>query len=333
MMISPISFADFCCGIGGIRTAFQNQGVVCSFSNDNDKNCQKTYTDNFGNDNFVLCDIKILNTDTIPSFDILSAGFPCQPFSNCGIPTRRFFGKPSGLDDEEQGKIFFELMRILKNKKPKAFFLENVPNLMTIDEGNTFKIIRRNIESLGYSFYYKIITSDKLLPQTRKRLYMVGFNDSDYRFEFPQIQDIHPNINNILEKSIPDKYTISDHQWEYYKKHKQTNKERGNGFGYNLIDLETDTHTGTLTKHYHKGGFEIFLKQESKNPRMLTPRECARLQGFPDSFKITVSNTEAYKQFGNSVAIPIVELIAKQIVRTLQRGKIQAQPMVNVEIL
>ncbi len=275
---------------------------------------QKTYFENFGE--VPAGDIHEIKSSELPEFDILCGGFPCQPFSIAGVSKKKSLNKPHGFEDQAQGTLFFEIIRLLKERKPAAFFLENVKNLERHDKGKTFKVIRGALEELCYSFYYKVVDGALLVPQHRERVYMVGFRDRTLDFVFPDIQDTHPKFKDILEHSIPEKYTLTDHLWEYLQNYAKKHKEKGNGFGFGLANLEGVTRT--LSARYYKDGSEILIPQIGKNPRRLTPRECARLMGFPETFKIKVSDTQAYKQFGNSVVVPVVEKIAKQVVWTLK---------------
>ena len=276
-----------------------------------DKNASITYGENFGN-RPLNYDIRWKSTDTIPNFDILCGGFPCQPFSN--------IGERKGFCDKIKGTLFFEIIKILKDKKPKAYFLENVEGLLSNDKGNTFKIIQKSIEELGYSFYYKVINSKLLVPQNRKRVYMIGFSDRTIDFKFPEIPDLKPKLKNVLESNVDSKYTLTNKRWTHLKTFRKRNGKHG--FGYEITDLES--YTRTILAIYKDE--EILINQEGKNPRKLTPRECARLQGFPDTFKIKVSDNQAYHQFGNSVTVPIIEYLAKEIVRTLNENPKRIEP-------
>ena len=310
------TIADLFSGIGGIRLGFERAGCKCVWSNDNNKYAGETYIKNFGAEDFVLGDIRKIPSHKIPDFDILCAGFPCQPFSIAGVSKKKSLGKPHGFEDETQGTLFHEIIRILKDKRPQAYFLENVKNLERHDGGKTFKIIKGALEELGYSFYYDIINAKALVPQNRERIFMIGFKDRTLDFRFPEIPENYPKIRDILQKRVPKKYTLTDHLWNYLQNYAKKHRQKGNGFGYGLVNL--DSHSRTLSARYYKDGSEILIPQNGKNPRRLTPRECARLQGFPDSFKIPVSDTQAYKQFGNAVAVPLIELLAKAVVKTLK---------------
>jgi DNA (cytosine-5)-methyltransferase 1 len=326
---NPLRFIDLFAGIGGIRLAFERAGCQCVFSSEWDKFAQQTY---FANHNELpLGDIRSIDAKEIPDFDILCAGFPCQPFSIAGVSKKNSLNRPHGFEDETQGTLFYEIIRILKTKRPIAFFLENVKNLERHDKGQTFMIIRGAIEELGYSFHYKVINAKSLVPQNRERIFIIGFRDGSDNFVFPQIPDNKPRFSQILESDVDERYTLSDHLWEYLQNYAKKHKEKGNGFGFGLVDL--NGHSRTLSARYFKDGSEILIPQDGKNPRRLTPRECARLQGYPDDFKIVVSDTQAYKQFGNSVAVPVIEILASYLVDyLLNGGKPVSSPGTNMTI-
>lgn len=311
---SPLKFIDLFAGIGGIRLAFEAAGAECVFSSEWNKFAQQTYEANFGD--IPTGDIRKVQAEDIPDFDILCAGFPCQPFSIAGVSKKNSLQKPHGFNDKTQGTLFYEILRILNEKKPAAFFLENVKNLEKHDKGKTFSVIRESLLDAGYSFSYKVINAKSVVPQNRERIFMVGFRDPEIGFAFPEIPNRKPRVLDILEENIPEKYTLTDHLWEYLQNYAEKHRLKGNGFGYGLVDV--NKHCRTLSARYFKDGSEILIPQEGKNPRRLTPRECARLQGYPDSFIIPVSDTQAYKQFGNSVAVPLVEILAKQVVHTMK---------------
>jgi DNA (cytosine-5)-methyltransferase 1 len=318
------TFIDLFAGIGGTRLAFERAGCRCVFSSEWDKYAQKTYYANFGE--IPAGDITKIPSSEIPDHDILVAGFPCQPFSISGVSKKKSLKLPHGFDDPTQGTLFFEIKRILRDKRPKAFLLENVKNLNHHDSGRTIRIIMQALNNeLGYTVYKEVLDARTLVPQHRERTYIVGFRRWA-PFKFPEVPDLKPKLRDILESSAPSqmelidyfkKYELSDHLWEYLQKYAAKHRAKGNGFGYGLADL--DGITRTLSARYYKDGSEILIPQKNANPRRLTPRECARLMGFPDSFKIPVSDTQAYRQFGNSVVVPLVELIAKEIIKTLSR--------------
>jgi DNA (cytosine-5)-methyltransferase 1 len=311
------TFIDLFAGIGGMRLAFEKVGGKCVFSSEWDKYAQKTYLSNFGD--LPEGDITKIPSSKIPDHDILLAGFPCQPFSIAGVSKKNSLGRAHGFLDETQGTLFFEVARIIRDKRPKAFLLENVKNLKTHDRGRTFRVIRDTLQKLGYSLHVAILDGKYYVPQHRERIFIVGFDMSVYggweNFSFPEPPDTIPKIKDILEENVDDKYTLSDKLWNYLQQYAKKHKNKGNGFGYGLVEL--DGISRTLSARYYKDGSEILIPQEGKNPRKLTPRECARLQGFPDDFKIVVSDTQAYKQFGNSVVVPLVKAIAEKMVYSL----------------
>jgi DNA (cytosine-5)-methyltransferase 1 len=314
-MVPGPTFADLFAGIGGIRMGFERAGCTCVWANEHDHHAAKTYAENFGDRNLVVRDIRDVRLSEIPDFDVLCAGFPCQPFSIAGISKKNSLNQPNGFEDRAQGTLFYEIVRTLKGRRPAAFFLENVRNLERHDGGRTFETIRGAVEDLGYSFHYKIINGKLLVPQNRERLYMVGFRDGGLDFSFPDIPDKKPRIRAILESRVLGRYTLTDHLWKYLRDYAAKHRAMGHGFGYGLVNL--DGVSRTLSARYYKDGSEILIPQEGLNPRRLTPRECARLQGFPDSFRIPVSDTQAYRQFGNSVVVPVIERIAKSLVEVL----------------
>lgn len=312
----PLRFIDLFCGIGGFRVAFEKAGCECVFSSDWDKYSQQTYKANFGETPHG--DIHSVAIADIPPFDILCAGFPCQPFSLAGVSKKNSLGRKHGFDDEKQGNLFFSIADIISVHNPSAFVLENVKNLQSHDGGRTFNIIYRTLtEELGYHVYYKIIDARSFVPQHRERIFIVGFKPNRV-FEFPVLPKDGPKLASILETNVPEKYTLTDHLWEYLQNYARKHREAGHGFGFGLV-TGTDV-TRTLSARYHKDGSEILIAQSGgRNPRRLTPRECCRLMGYPDSFKITVSDTQAYRQFGNSVVMPVVASVAKEVLASLKR--------------
>ncbi len=324
-----LTFIDLFAGIGGFRLAFEKLACKCVFASEWDKFSLQTYEANFGH--LPVGDITKISTSEIPDCDILTAGFPCQPFSIAGVSKHNSLGISHGFKHPTQGTLFFDLVRIIKDKQPRAFLLENVKNLTSHDRGQTFKIIQETLtEELGYYLHYKVIDAALLLPQHRERIFMVGFKDN-LAFDFPKIVPNYVAIDDILEAKVDNKYTLTDRLWQYLQEYAAKHKAKGNGFGYGLVDLQGKSRT--LSARYYKDGSEILIPQAGKNPRRLSPRECARLQGFSDSFKIVVSDTRAYKQFGNSVAVPIVECIAREIVKTLEEAKISTVSFQKVKQL
>ena len=312
-----LKFIDLFCGIGGFRIAFERAGGECVFSSDYDKHSQITYEANFGEKPHG--DIYSVADAEIPAFDILCAGFPCQPFSIAGVSKKLSLGRKHGFDDEKQGNLFFRIADILNYHQPAAFVLENVKNLRGHDKGRTFQIIYDTLtKALGYQVQWRVIDAQKVVPQHRERIFLVGFKPNRW-FEFPDFPTSGPRLGSILELRPEEKYTLSDHLWGYLQDYAKKHKAAGNGFGFGLVGAEDITRT--LSARYHKDGSEILVSQgKGKTPRRLTPRECARLMGYPADFKIPVSDTQAYRQFGNSVVVPVVERIAKNVVAAMRRS-------------
>jgi DNA (cytosine-5)-methyltransferase 1 len=333
------TFVDLFAGIGGTRLAYQNLGGKSVFTSEWDKFAKRTYERNFGEVPFG--DITKINEKDIPDHDILLAGFPCQPFSIAGVSKKNSLRRKHGFLDETQGTLFFDIARIIKEKRPDAFMLENVKNLQSHDKGKTFQVIRETLEAeegLNYSIYYSVIDGKHFVSQHRERIFIVGFNREKYKgqesIDFKSITEnpdkikyhlykkqsdkytLSEKISEILENNPDDKYTLSDKLWNYLKDYSKKHKSKGNGFGYGLVDLNGISRT--LSARYFKDGSEILIPQKNKNPRKLTPRECARLMGFPDNFEIPVSNNQAYKQFGNSIIVPLAEAVGQQIIKNLK---------------
>lgn len=313
------TFIDLFAGIGGMRIAFESAGGKCVYTNEWNKFSQKTYFDNFGD--MPDGDITKVDANTIPDHDILVAGFPCQPFSIAGVSKKNSLGRATGFEDKTQGTLFFDVCRIIKAKRPKAFMLENVKNLCSHDKGNTFKVIQESLDELDYDIFYKVLDGQNFVPQHRERILIVGFDRKtfkksvDFKFDITPVEP-KPVIKDILENKPDPKYTLSDKLWAYLQAYAAKHKAAGNGFGYGIAPLNGVSRT--LSARYYKDGSEILIAQRNKNPRRLTPRECARLQGFPDTFKITVSDGQAYKQFGNSVVVPLMANVAKLIAKELK---------------
>ena len=318
--MADYTFIDLFAGIGGLRLALEATGSICVYSNEWNKFSRKTYEANFHE--MPDDDITQVPANEIPDHDILVAGFPCQPFSIAGVSKKNSLGRAHGFEDATQGTLFFDVCRILDEKRPRAFFLENVKNLTSHDKGRTFEVIRSAIDELDYELYYAILDAQNYVPQHRERIVMVGFD----RRRYEDAPDFHFDMNppsqkpclaDILEHDVPDKYTLSDKLWNYLQAYAAKHRAAGNGFGYGIA--RPDGIARTLSARYYKDGSEILIPQDGRNPRRLTPRECARLQGFPDSFQIVVSDTQAYKQFGNSVAVPLMTDVAKSLVKDLGR--------------
>lgn len=311
------TFIDLFAGIGGMRIGFEGIGGQCVFSSEWNRFSAETYEANFGEK--PDGDITKIDAADIPDHDILVGGFPCQPFSIAGVSKKRSLNRPDGFMDETQGTLFFDIVRIIKAKKPQAFLLENVKNLKSHDKGNTFRVIEKALKGLGYDIHYSVIDAKHVVPQHRERIFIVGFqNPTDYKF--PKIRNRNLAVKDILEDDVEEKYTLPDGTWNALQRHAKNSKAKGNGFGFGMTDVNGISRT--LSARYYKDGAEVLIAQESgKNPRRLTPRECSRLMGFPKKFVIPVSNTQAYRQFGNAVVPLIVKEIAKTIVTQLVKPK------------
>ena len=312
-------FIDLFAGIGGIRLAFQNQGGKCVFTSEWDKFAKKTYDANFGEVPFG--DITKIKESEIPEHDVLVAGFPCQPFSIAGVSKKNSLGRSHGFLDETQGTLFFDVARIIEHKRPKAFMLENVKNLVSHDKGRTFKVIYKTLDELGYSVHFRVLDGKHFVPQHRERIIIVGFDKEVYKgkdnFKFPEMSDPNKAIAQILEPYPDEKYTLTNKLWSYLQNYAEKHKAKGNGFGFGMTDLSGISRT--LSARYYKDGSEILIPQIDKNPRRLTPRECARLMGYPDNYVIPVSDNQAYRQFGNSVIVPLIESVAKEMVKIVSK--------------
>jgi len=326
--LSTFTFIDLFAGIGGIRLGFESIGGSCVFTSEWNEWAKKTYQANFESNHEIAGDISQVATSDIPDHDVLLAGFPCQPFSIAGVSKKNSLGKAHGFKCSTQGTLFFDIARIISDKQPKAFLLENVRNLVSHDKGNTFKVILNTLENeLGYTVHWKIIDGQSWVPQHRKRIMIVGFReDSGFDWSKLEIPRRGPALSDILHPedgtegpidpytegdigTVSSKYTLSDKLWQYLQNHAAKHRAKGNGFGFGLA--ESSGISRTLSARYYKDGSEILIAQGAdKNPRRLTPRECARLMGFDDSFEIVVSDTQAYKQFGNSVVVPAIKAVA-----------------------
>lgn len=310
------TFIDLFAGIGGMRLGFEKAGAQCVFTSEYDPYAVQTYTANFGGP--VAGDITKIRGEDIPDHDILVGGFPCQPFSIAGVSKKKSLGRDHGFLDKTQGTLFFNVAEIIASRAPRAFLLENVKNLTSHDGGRTFQVIIDTLNrELGYTVYHRVLDASSFVPQHRERIYIVGFRGA-VDFDWPKPSRRRPTMETVLEKKPVDpKYTLSDRLWTYLQDYAEKHRQRGNGFGFGLVG--PDDSSRTLSARYYKDGSEILVRQKGRNPRRLTPRECARLMGFPASFKIPVSDTRAYKQFGNSVVVPVIASIAKEVIKSLAR--------------
>lgn len=330
------TFIDLFAGIGGMRMGFESIGGKCVFTSEWNKYSRQTYQENFGCDHNIAGDITKVAEADIPAHDVLLAGFPCQPFSLAGVSKKNSLGKAHGFECTTQGTLFFDVARIIAHHRPAAFLLENVKNLQSHDKGKTFQVIRETLEEeLGYHISWKVIDAKGFVPQHRERVFIVGFRENTgFTFDNMVTPDAQkgPKLSTILHPQdgteepeepftygengvISDRYTLSDKLWNYLVKYAAKHKAAGNGFGFGL-NGPGDT-ARTLSARYHKDGSEILIEQKGKNPRRLTPRECARLMGYDrpgrPPFEIPVSDTQAYRQFGNGVVVPVVEAVAKHM--------------------
>ncbi len=340
-------FIDLFAGIGGLRRGFDEWGE-CVFTSEWDKYSQKTYLANYECEHEVAGDITKVAVESIPAHDLLLAGFPCQPFSIAGVSKKNALNRPHGFLDETQGTLFFNVAKIIQHHRPRAFLLENVKNLVNHDKGRTFEVIHRTLVELGYQIHWKVINSKAFVPQQRERIFIVGFREkNDFSFadlvlpdplngpklgtilhpeDGTEAPDSHYTRGNIA--SVSEKYTLTDHLWRYLQGYADKHKAAGNGFGFGLVGPGDIART--LSARYYKDGSEILVEQKGKNPRRLTPRECARLMGFdePDGsdFIIPVSDTQAYRQFGNAVVVPVVKAVAEHMLPWLvDRAEIEPE--------
>ena len=315
------TFIDLFAGMGGFRLAMQAQGGKCVFSSEWNKYAQKTYLANFGEMPFGDITKEVTKSYIPHKFDVLCAGFPCQPFSIAGVSKKKSLGRETGFKDKTQGTLFFDVADIISRHRPKAFFLENVKNLVSHDKGNTFKIIKETLEELRYSIHYLVMDGQTYVPQHRERIMIVGFNQDlfhgEENFAFPEQKQATTCIKEILDSNVDEKYTLSDKLWSYLQNYAEKHRAKGNGFGFGMVDLNGISRT--LSARYYKDGSEILIPQDNgKNPRRLSPRECARLMGYPDEYKLNqVSDVQAYRQCGNSVVVPLITAVAQQLVTTM----------------
>jgi len=341
-------FIDLFAGIGGLRKGFESAGGHCVFTSEWNEYSQKTYRANFPGDNHEIAgDIREVAAADIPDHDILLAGFPCQPFSIAGVSKKNALGRPHGFHCDAQGTLFFDVARIIEHHQPRAFVLENVKNLLNHDKGQTFRVIYRTLtEELGYHVHTRVVNSRSLVPQQRERIFIVGFKDKvDFSFDDLDVPLLEngPRLKAILhpedgtedaenpftegpKAKVADKYTLTEHLWSYLQNYAEKHRAAGNGFGFGLCGPEDVART--LSARYYKDGSEILIRQNRGAPRRLTPRECSRLMGFDaldgSSFRIPVSDTQAYKQFGNAVVVPVVRAVANLVVPHLM-GELEQQ--------
>ena len=331
-------FIDLFAGIGGLRRGFDAIGGKCVFTSEWNTYSQLTYLSNYqdGSDHVMAGDITKIASEEIPPHDVLVAGFPCQPFSIAGVSKKNALGRKHGFACEAQGTLFFDVARIIACHQPQVFLLENVKNLVNHDKGNTFRVIRETLKrELGYHVQWRVVDAKSFVPQHRERIFIVGFREeSDFNFGNIKFPDplMGPKLQTILHPEdgseapeghftsgkkavVAARYTLTDHLWSYLQGYAEKHRAAGNGFGFGLCDRNDVART--LSARYYKDGSEILIKQVGKNPRRLTPRECARLMGFDKQgeakFKIPVSDTQAYKQFGNAVVVPVVETVARHL--------------------
>lgn len=314
----PFTFIDLFAGVGGLRLGAERAGGRCRFSSEWDPHSQKTYAAWFGEP--PEGDINKIDPSSIPSHDLLVAGFPCQPFSIAGVSKKNSLGREHGFKDATQGTLFFQVATIIEIKRPPCVLLENVKNLLSHDKGRTWKVIHSTLEELGYSVFYEVIDAIRYVPQHRERVFIAAFDKRVFGerppFSFHKESGTKgPKLASILEKNPDPKYTLSDHLWNYLQNYAERHRLKGNGFGFGIVG--PDDTTRTLSARYYKDGSEILIRQTGKNPRRLTPREAARLMGFPDELPIVVSDTQAYRQFGNAVVPAVAEAVIAKIVEVM----------------
>jgi DNA (cytosine-5)-methyltransferase 1 len=345
---AAFTFIDLFAGIGGMRLAFESAGARCVFTSEWNPFARTTYTANFGEKHPIAGDIREQQEDAIPDHDLLLAGFPCQPFSIAGVSKKNALGRPHGFACATQGTLFFDVARILAAKQPRAFLLENVKNLVSHDRGRTFQVIRQTLaEELGYTISWRVIDAAHFVPQHRERILIAGFREPvGFSLDDLRLPASGPRLRSILHPedgseppeepytlppraAVNPKYTLTGHLWNYLQAYAAKHRAAGNGFGFGLVDA--DSIARTLSARYYKDGSEILIHRGSDvSPRRLTPRECARLMGFPDSFRIPVSDTQAYKQFGNSVAVPVIAAVARAMRPHILNARARSSPSLTV---
>lgn len=336
--MSHFRFIDLFAGIGGLRVGFDNIGGHCVFTSERDKYARRTYQANFRDNHELGEEIEPYSEDPnlIPDFDVLLAGFPCQPFSIAGVSKKNALGRPHGFLDDTQGTLFFDTAKIIKHHQPTAFVLENVKNLERHDKGKTFSTIMHALEDeLGYHVQHRVVSSTHWVPQKRERIFIVGFKSpTAFDLNTLELPDTAPKLRSILEPNelVENKYTLTPRLWEYLQGYKAKHQAKGNGFGFGLCGPNDVART--LSARYHKDGSEILIEQKGKRPRRLTPQECARLMGFEHGSRkwiipSDVSDTQAYRQFGNAVVVPVVEFIANAMKPHLMSALAQARVRSN----
>jgi DNA (cytosine-5)-methyltransferase 1 len=331
------TFIDLFAGIGGLRRGFESAGGKCVFTSEWNRWSQATYRANFACDHDIAGDITQVPLGEIPHHDVLLAGFPCQPFSIAGVSKKNALGRPHGFRCDAQGTLFFNVAEIIEHHRPRAFLLENVKNLVSHDKGRTYEVIHRTLtEELGYQVSARVIDGRSFVPQHRERIFIVGFREANgFTLDDLVLPDpsAGPRLRSILHPEdgseeaeapytlgargkVADRYTLTEHLWGYLQAYAAKHREKGNGFGFGLVG--PDDTARTLSARYYKDGSEVLIRQRGgKPPRRLTPRECARLMGFEmpggPRFNIPVSDTQAYKQFGNAVVVPVVSAVARHM--------------------
>ena len=343
----PFTFIDLFAGIGGMRLAFESVGGRCLFTSEWDQFSRQTYIENHGDLHPFIGDIVPFPASEVPDHDVLLAGFPCQPFSIAGVSKKNSLGRSHGFECVTQGTLFFDVARVIDAKRPRAFLLENVRNLRSHDGGRTFRVVLDTLQyELGYHVSWTIVDGQRFTPQHRERIYIVGYRDpAPFSWEGLELPDAGPRLGSILHRvdgsepllpwdgnrffdheamTVPARYTMSDHLWRYLQAYAHKHRIAGNGFGFGLVSNKSITRT--LLARYHKDGSDILIEQVGSTPRRLSPRECARLMGFPDTFRIPVSDTQAYRQFGNSVVIPAVKAVARLMIAALNGQPLLPRP-------
>jgi DNA (cytosine-5)-methyltransferase 1 len=315
----PFTFIDLFAGIGGFRIGLTKVGGRCLYSNEWDKHAQRTYHKWFGE--VPEGDIREVDPKSIPDHDLLAAGFPCQPFSIAGVSKKKSLGREHGFKDKTQGTLFFHVANIVEVKRPPVLILENVKNLLSHDKKRTWQVIKSTLEELDYVVFHKIIDAAGWVPQHRERIFIVCFDKEVFGdnppFKYPEQPDSgRQKFRSILEGKPDKKYTLTDHLWGYLQRYAESHKAKGNGFGFGMANL--DGISRTLSARYYKDGSEVLIPQNGSNPRRLTPREAARLMGFEDSLDIVVSDTQAYRQFGNAVVPKVVEAVGRQVIGVME---------------